>query len=379
MRILHTADWQLGWRAAPAGERAAEVRHERLAAVGRLVELAHSQAVDLVLVAGDTFDRQDVDEALVLQTIERLEAFAPIPTVILPGNHDPWVLGGVWTRSAWSRLGDHVTIVREAVELTPIPGVVIYPCPVLQKRSQRDPTAWIPPRRQDDETLRIGLAHGSLDALPGAANFPIARDRAELAGLDYLALGDWHGVQIFGRTAYPGTVEQTSYSERHPGYALVVDLECGREPRIEQHRVGRFVWLSDEQRVADRTDLERLEQRIRSAARPSDLLLRITVTRSSSEAGGRRDEHLESELERLRSELAGSLFALEWSERGLPPVVELPAGLLSEADRALEQAASGSLVDGAPESLLDADPVVLEEARALLRRLVASARAEMTA
>ena len=182
MRILHTADWQLGFRAGQAGDRAEAVRAERLRAVERLVALALELEVDAVLVAGDVFERQDVDENVLMGVIEQLNLLAPVPVALLPGNHDPYVVGGVWTRSAWAGLGKHATIVSEAAEIELAPGLALYPCPLSQKQSRQDPTAWIPPRREGDRRLRVGLAHGALDTLSVASNFPIARDRAEVCG-----------------------------------------------------------------------------------------------------------------------------------------------------------------------------------------------------
>jgi DNA repair exonuclease SbcCD nuclease subunit len=403
MRILHTADWQLGLRAAQAGERAAVVRAERLAAVARLVDLAHELAVDLVLVAGDVFDRQEIDEPVLEAAIDQLERLAPIPVVLLPGNHDPLEVGGVWDRRAFSRAGAHVTIAREARELEVLPGLAIYPCPLRQRISTQDPTAWIPPRAEGDDRLRVGLAHGALDSLPKKGNFPIALDRAEACGLDYLALGDWHGALVRGRTAYPGTPEQASYGEKSPGYVLVVGLEAEGGaaagpprrrplPRIEQHRVGRFVWHTLQTEVRDRTDLVRLEAEIAELARPEDLLLRLqiatpaaaTVAASLADpstvphARSRAVPHapLRPTLDALEERLRARLFVLDWTldEQGVPDD-GVPDGLLGEIDDVL-----AAMLDGAPppdglEDLAEVAPEVLKEARARLRTLVATAEA----
>ena len=367
MRLLHTADWQLGLRAAQAGDRAAEVRAERIRALGRLVDLARELDVAAVLVAGDVFDRQDVDESVVKAAIAHLECLEPIPTLLLPGNHDPFTLGGVWTRSCWSEVGKHVVVAKRSAEIELLPGLAVYPCTVTQKQSRRDPTAWIPPRREGDDRLRVGLAHGSLDALATKSNFPISRDRVELAGLDYLALGDWHGVSIHGRAAYPGTIEQTSFGERLPGHVLAVDLDPQRcsEPLIEQHRVGRFVWLQLEEEIGDRSDLLHLEERIRTAARPDDLLLRLRLRVTTGETS------ILGELDRLRADLEPRLVRLEWDQASSLEGEDwqMPEGLLLEADAALDSVLhGGELPSGAPESLLDAEPPVLEEARSQLRR-----------
>jgi DNA repair exonuclease SbcCD nuclease subunit len=375
-RLLHTADWQLGLRAAQVGERAAEVRAERLRALERTVELAHRLEVDLVLAAGDLFDHHEVSESLLRETLSLLDRFAPIRVGLLPGNHDPLVEGGVWSRSAWNEVGAHVVVLDRAEETELLPGVAVYPCPLRQKRSQRDPTAWIPVRRRDDRRLRIGLAHGALDSLQVEASFPIARDRAVLCGLDYLALGDWHGVLVQDRTCYSGTFEQSAFDERLPGYVLVVELDAEAEParrpapRVEQHRVGRLRWHQLEAEVRDLTDVERLSAEIGALGEAGDLLLRVWLRAEGLEESARRA------LDRLEEDLERSAYFLDWrlDRLELQPwsADDGALGVLADVDRTLAE-----LIAGAPPSadlqavLGDADVELLREARLSLRRLAA--------
>lgn len=84
MRILHTSDWHLGRRLG---------RHDRTdefrSVLDEVVRIAADEAVELVLVSGDVFDRPipPIDAlALGLETLGRLAAIAPV--VVVAGNHD---------------------------------------------------------------------------------------------------------------------------------------------------------------------------------------------------------------------------------------------------------------------------------------------------
>lgn len=84
MRILHTADWHVGRRLG---------RHDRMpehrAALEEVAEIADAEAVDLVVVSGDVFDRPSppVDAlSLGLHGLQRLAADRPV--VVVAGNHD---------------------------------------------------------------------------------------------------------------------------------------------------------------------------------------------------------------------------------------------------------------------------------------------------
>ncbi|HUP23571.1 MAG TPA: DNA repair exonuclease [Thermoanaerobaculia bacterium] len=376
MRLLHTADWQLGLRAAQVGERAAEGRAERLRALERTVALAHRLEVDLVLAAGDLFDHHEVSESLLREALGLLERLAPIRVALLPGNHDPLVEGGVWSRRAWRDVGSHIAVLDRAEEIEILPGVALYPCPLRQKRSVQDPTAWIPVRRKDDRRLRLGVAHGALDSLQVESNFPIARDRAELCGLDYLALGDWHGVLIQDRSCYPGTFEQSAFDERLPGYVLLVELDQESDPkrrqppRVEQHRVGRLRWQQLEVEVRDLTDVERLRAEISTLGSPADLLLRVWLRAEGLDETARRA------LDRLEEELERSVLFLEWRVDQLGLQAWSPEdgglGVLADVDRTLASLVAGEKPSPELEALLgDADVELLREARLSLRRLAA--------
>jgi exonuclease SbcD len=85
MRVLHTADWHVGKRLG---------RFDRIGETERVldevVEVARASRVDLVIVAGDLFDRALTAYAnlgLVLETLVRLAATGA-RVVAVPGNHD---------------------------------------------------------------------------------------------------------------------------------------------------------------------------------------------------------------------------------------------------------------------------------------------------
>ena len=67
----------------------------------------------------------------------------------------------------------------------------------------------------------------------GEANNPIAPDRARRAGLDYLALGDWHRtLQIGPATWYAGTPEADRFNSQEVGQvAARGDRRSGALPR----------------------------------------------------------------------------------------------------------------------------------------------------
>ena len=114
MRFLHTADWQIGMKAAALGDAGARVREERLAAGRRVIETAKSHNVDFLLVAGDLFEDNAVDRVLVQKVVDILNSFGG-PVYVIPGNHDPLVPGSVWEHPAWKSASNVHVLFEEAL------------------------------------------------------------------------------------------------------------------------------------------------------------------------------------------------------------------------------------------------------------------------
>ncbi len=369
VRFLHTSDWHMGLRAVQTAGKARAVRAKRFETASMIAELAKREKVDFVLVAGDLFDSHDVDDGVVRSTVDILNSFAPMPVFVIPGNHDPLLAGGVWDRPTWQAAGSHVELVRAAEEIRYGDTVVLYPCPITQKLSRTDPTGWIPCRDAGDKRIRIGFAHGFLNILPGDGNFPIDGDRSEKSGLDYLALGDWHGSVIRGRAVYPGTPEQTNYDEKDPGNVIIAEVGAACEaPVITKTRVGSLTWREYRRPIADDTDVNSLRSAIRSDGPLSLQLLRIISAPDSNISR----EGL-SALQSLREELLDGAFHLDWPEESMDiPVRDdavLPEGLLSYIDADIQSLSEGKLPPGIQPGVLNIDNAVMTEARALLRRL----------
>jgi DNA repair exonuclease SbcCD nuclease subunit len=178
----------------------------------------------------------------------------------------------------------------EGDSAVPIPGTnaVLLSAPLRQKKGMTDPTAgWT--ARTDLDGIRIGVAHGSLriEGKHAADDFPIALDAASRSGLDYLALGHWHGQYVHdGRTAYAGAHETTKFGENGSGQALLVEIASrGALPHLKPLSTGTLSW-----RVLDLDLSQGAEQevaRIRGLAAkltpPEKTLLRLRTTGTSSD------------------------------------------------------------------------------------------------
>jgi exonuclease SbcD len=289
MRLLHTSDWHLG-----RSFHGASLLDEQAEALDRIVELAREAAVDLVVIAGDLYDRAiPPAEAVSLftDTLARLRS-AGIAVVAIAGNHDSHVRVSVYD-PLLSALGvtirGAVTRAAEPVLVQPAAGgaaVAVYPLPYLEpvvdgprllaapapegcspaeEVALELPTD-APARFSHEATTRLALQgiRRDLERRPGTRSVLVAHtfvaggqgsdserelsvgqvDRVSVetfAGFDYVALGHLHGSQQLDgpRLAYSGTPLPYSFSEeRHRKSVRIVELAADGTPAVEVVPLG---------------------------------------------------------------------------------------------------------------------------------------------
>jgi len=287
MRLLHTSDWHLG-----RSFHGASLLEEQTEALDRIVELAREGAVDLVVIAGDLYDRAiPPAEAVSLftHTLARLRS-AGIAVVAIAGNHDSHVRVSVYDQlliDLGVTIRGAVTRAAEPVLVQPGGGgapVAVYPLPYLEPMvdGPRLLTRLVeegaaepgpagepepPPSRFSHEaTTRLALdrIRRDLSTRPGTRSVLVAHtfvagglgsdserelsvgqvDRVSVetfAGFDYVALGHLHGSQQLDgpRLAYSGTPLPYSFSEeRHRKSVRIVDLAADGTPSVEVVPLG---------------------------------------------------------------------------------------------------------------------------------------------
>mgnify|MGYP002780406449 CR=1 FL=1 len=262
--FLHSADWQLGLKLHfVPGDRGARLRLQRFETVARIAALAKERQVDAVLVAGDVFDDNEVGGDTLQRTRDVLRAFAPIPLLLLPGNHDPANADGALQRLDLTRFSDlaHVHLLLDESPLR-LGALHVYPAPLRRRSGIEDPTRPLRELSLDRAAVNVAMAHGSVLDFSTSERAMDRIDGARLVdkGYDYVALGDWHGTLSFGpRLWYSGTPEATRFKERDPGNVLHVRIAGpGQMPEVERLSVARSRWLQRKEILQNREEVEAL-------------------------------------------------------------------------------------------------------------------------
>jgi hypothetical protein len=288
IRFLHTADLHLG---KPFGRfpealrgRLQEARH---ASIVRLAAAARDHGVADILVAGDTFDAQTPSPTTLRHALRAMAADPGLRWWLLPGNHDSCAAGPLWDRIAVDRPANVTPLLTP--EPIALPGAWLLPAPCTHRRPGRDLTDGMPAAATPAGALRIGLAHGAVQAFSEDGNQGlIPPDRAATAGLDYLALGDWHRQLSIGpRTWYAGTPEPDGFKHAGPCGALLVTLDGpAATPEATPVATGFFRWQSERLELLPGEDpAARLERLLPAPAARRDTLLRLVASGRTGLAG----------------------------------------------------------------------------------------------
>jgi DNA repair exonuclease SbcCD nuclease subunit len=88
MKFIHTADIHLGKSFVFLGDKGNLLRDAQLDVLRKITDLAKSESVDFLIIAGDLFESNEVSSRLIKKTIEILKSVDPIPVLVSPGTHD---------------------------------------------------------------------------------------------------------------------------------------------------------------------------------------------------------------------------------------------------------------------------------------------------
>ena len=295
MRLLHTSDWHLGRRLHGVDL----LDHQRLV-LDALVEDVERLDVELVVVAGDVYDRAlpPSDAVDLFDDVVHRLGRTRAAVVLTPGNHDSARRLGVHARLL-GHLGVHLRCelagVGEPVVVEDADGpVAVFGLPFLDPASAAAPLgagarthaavhaaalarvhAWLSehPGHRSVVVAHAFVTGGDLPeeseseralAVGGAAHVP-----AEVFdGVDYVALGHLHGPQRPGgqdRVAYCGSPLAYSFDEvrQRKGW-LLVDLgadgsvtstwRAAPVPRAMRRLTGRLEELLTRDDLADAED-----------------------------------------------------------------------------------------------------------------------------
>ncbi|RLA21453.1 MAG: exonuclease sbcCD subunit D [Gammaproteobacteria bacterium] len=235
MRILHTSDWHIG-RQFHNVSLIDDQRHQ----LEQIIEIITQEKVDVVLVAGDLYDRSMPSAeavALLDEVINRISQELAVPLIMIAGNHDSPERIGFGARQM-ARAGVYLSGVLEPeikplrlqdqhgiVEFFSIPyadPATVKSCLDIEVNSHETAMQAILDRLERSEHRSVVIAHCFIDGGDESdSERPLSIGGADkispslFKSFDYVALGHLHAPQFKEEPyiRYSGSLLKYSFSE----------------------------------------------------------------------------------------------------------------------------------------------------------------------
>ena len=286
MRLLVSADIHLGspirsvaLRNPDLGDRLKQASRDTFA---EIIDLAISEQVDALVLAGDIFDNGYPDlksRAFLIAQLARASE-AGVPTVLIRGNHD-----ALLDHKAHGDLGPNINLLHKDAPTVEIGDTAFhglsFDAAHVAKSFLPDYPRPVPGKRN------VGLMHTSLDGAQGHDPYAPCAERDLMAhGYDLWCLGHIHAPfeRVDGPVlaVMPGIPQPRHFGERNGGSVTLVSLSEG-SPEFERRAIGHLGFsecaldlrtCSDQQEV-----LRSLRDALISAQVPGrDMAVRLHVT-----------------------------------------------------------------------------------------------------
>jgi DNA repair exonuclease SbcCD nuclease subunit len=373
VKLLHAADLHIdsplrGLERYPDAPVAA-IRTATRRAMENLIQLALSEAVDAVLLAGDVYDGEwrGYDTGLFFQRQLGLLAEAEIPVYLVSGNHD-----------ADSQISRNLTLPHNVHQFTTHQaeyvvdekaGIAVHGQGYASRAVTDNLAAQFP--RALSGLFNIGLLHTALDGREGHAPYaPCSVEQLGALGYGYWALGHVHKREVVSdrpHIVFSGNIQGRHGREVGPKGCTLVTVEAGTVSLEERH-LDVVRWAHPQVDASSASDLDDVcelvrrqltEERDRADGRL--LAARVSVVgRSAAHAEVWRDhEWLTHEVRTIGFDLS-EVWVEKVRPSTRPPAEDTAAGVDDSAeliDGLMRTARELGADDSVLRALIEKDPL----------------------
>ncbi|MGB0632032.1 MAG: metallophosphoesterase family protein [Alphaproteobacteria bacterium] len=184
-----------------------------------VIDAAYAAGADILLLAGDVFEHNRL-KADILDRTHALLSAAPMPVVMLPGNHDPLTPDSVWYRGGLNRI-DRVHVLGTSRDTVSFAEYDLD----IWGQAHSDYGDMPPLEGAPDRVAKrhIVAAHGHYVAerphgTAPRASWLMTPDDIDATEADYVALGHWNVPTDVG------TGEVPAHYSGSPDYAETINL-----------------------------------------------------------------------------------------------------------------------------------------------------------
>ncbi len=311
IRIAAISDLHLGMKFSSYPQVGSALEEMRYSSLDRVVSIANDEHADLIVIAGDLFDRRRVSEQVIARCVASLSEFEGAAIVVLPGNHDysagatepPW---GVFSKAALDARINLMLLLEQRIYEIEVAGRIctFLPGPCASKHSDTHALGWISdtlesvsvdggstsdssPETSRSDRLVVGIAHGSVEGVspdPDRRYYPMRLDDLSRIRADMWIIGHTHvhrdeNLRSGQRLIVPGTHEPDGFDCKHSGSIYLIEV-TGDASTIRSVESGtyRFIELSLE--VGSFDQIEREVEEALDTFDPGTTLCRLLLSGS---------------------------------------------------------------------------------------------------
>ena len=336
MRILVSADIHLGSPIRSIALRNPELG-DRLKQCSRdtfieIVDLAITESVDALVLAGDIFDNAYPDLKSRFFLISQLTraSDAGVQTFLIRGNHD-----ALLDHNKYGDLGENIHLLHKTNPTVEIGNTAFHG---LSFDNAHINKSFLPDFPQPIEGKKnVGLMHTSLDGSPGHDPYAPCAERDLMAhGYELWCLGHIHAPfeRVDGSVlaVMPGIPQPRHFGERDGGSVTLVSLEQS-PPVFERRAIGRLGFMECKLDLSACNDQQEVVRKLRdvlSNAKDTerDIAVRLSII-SDKYAQASLVELVEEELETIDGVFLDRLKLL--------PLPQLPGAESDDLVRLMKQ------------------------------------------
>lgn len=283
IKVIHTGDIHLDSPFSGLDEARAEVRKTELRGTfSSLMTYVRLNSVNMLLIAGDFFDRGFVTRETVAIVLREFSRVPECKIIISPGNHDPFTSDSVYAKV---KFPDNVYIFNsESQECFSFPelGVDVYGYAFTGEAMNECPVE----KTEDNGRFKILCAHAHLGSAQ-SPYAPVSASRLASCGFDYAALGHIHNPAPISEEggcvmAYSGCIEGRSFDETGMKGAIYLEInENDKNISVKNIYFSKKRYECETLNVTGVNSLFEITEKIRGIIREkrygAETLLRVTL------------------------------------------------------------------------------------------------------
>lgn len=289
MKLIHTADLHLDACFAALGLSASFGNRRRQSlrdVLGDIVARAGAWPADALLIAGDLYEQDRVTRDTVAFLRAAFASIRPVPVIIAPGNHDPFMEDSPYAGESWPD-NVHIFTRPEWDRVVLLDGrLVVHGFAFDGYELSTNPFARL--QVPDDGAVHVAVAHGTEQGHQppdGKSYAPFHASEVARLNLKYLALGHFHAITPIegaGPTVmyYSGAPEAHGFNHSGMRHFLEVEIDHGGAVQVKPVPSARVTYESF---ALDCGEFEHAQQLIevlrkRAADQPLPQIARVTLT-----------------------------------------------------------------------------------------------------